>query len=365
MEKEQVLASLYNLRAGLSVISVEKGSVVNSKNNQVKEEKEAASLQKATKRKVRDIEDRLEWKKRVANRNLFVGIIVDCVFPIFVNIIKILFALLGPFLLCWGLFYGGWFNDWMFSDPTPKWATWRLIFVIVGLVITLAAIFVVFAFVGFSEYFEGMLVQSPSEIATDKKEAKEQIKVLEKEKRTLLGEAEKKRAEYEVVNKETTAVLREKKKNCQAVYTALEKQYSPLLDSRDWQHIDLLIFYFETRRADNMKEALQLVDRQVQTNSILQAIKTATAEITDTIRISTSRMAQIVGNGFTLLSSQLGELQRTQNLQLMQMNEMINEQKMLKALQQKANVNSMQLMEDVKYMRTLAENAEVRRRNNA
>ncbi len=364
MEKEQILTSLYNLRAGLSVISVEKGNVVNSKNKQAKEEKEVNSLQKSTKRKVRDIEELLAWKKGVANRNLFVGIIVDCVFPIFVNFIKILFVLLGPFLLCWGLFYGGWFNDWMFSDPTPKWATWRLIFVIAGIVITLAAIFVIAA-CGGGEYFESMLVLSPSEIAKDKQEAGKEVEVLEKEKRTLLGEVDKKRAEYEVVNKETTTVLREKKKNCQAVYTALEKQYSPLLDVRDWQHIDLLIFYFETRRADSMKEALQLVDRQVQTNSILQAIQTASAEITDTIRVSVSRMAQIVGNGFALLSNQLGQLQRTQNLQLMQMNEMINEQKMLKALQQKANVNSMQLMEDVKYMRTLSENAEIRRRNNA
>lgn len=35
----------------------------------------------------------------------------------------------------------------------------------------------------------------------------------------------------------------------------------PLIDFRDWENIDLIIYYFETGRADDMKEALQLVDR--------------------------------------------------------------------------------------------------------
>ena len=45
------------------------------------------------------------------------------------------------------------------------------------------------------------------------------------------------------------------------VYKATVAAYSDMIDESDWKYSDLLIYYFETKRADDMKEALQLLDR--------------------------------------------------------------------------------------------------------
>ncbi|MBE5740618.1 MAG: hypothetical protein E7349_07220 [Clostridiales bacterium] len=146
------------------------------------------------------------------------------------------------------------------------------------------------------------------------------------------------------------------------LYKALVKQYGMVLDIRDWQHLDLIIFYFETGRADSLKEALQLVDRQVQTNTIVNAIYSACTEICNTIKINTDRLGALMAEGMLAISSQISDLKATQ---LSQMKELIDSQTMLVALQKKSNQNSMQLMEDCRYLTTLAEQGEIRRRNNA
>ena len=43
------------------------------------------------------------------------------------------------------------------------------------------------------------------------------------------------------------------------VYKATVAAYSDMIDESDWKYSDLLIYYFETKRADDMKEALQLL----------------------------------------------------------------------------------------------------------
>ena len=54
---------------------------------------------------------------------------------------------------------------------------------------------------------------------------------------------------------------------------ALITEFSSVLDPRDWANIDLIIFYYETGRADTLKEALQQVDRQRQNEALIKAIK--------------------------------------------------------------------------------------------
>ena len=56
------------------------------------------------------------------------------------------------------------------------------------------------------------------------------------------------------------------------MYERLVAQFKSVLDIRDWKYIDLIIFYFESGRADTLKESLQQVDRPVQTDEILKEI---------------------------------------------------------------------------------------------
>jgi len=141
------------------------------------------------------------------------------------------------------------------------------------------------------------------------------------------------------------------------VFEALEQTYAKLLDTRDWQHLDLIIFYMETGRAETMKEALQLVDRQIQTDNIIEAIEKASKQICSTIQRGMERInntivasAQILSAQINAVSNQLADLSITAG-------------EMQYALKDKADVSSKQLMEDVHQMRLLADNEEIRRRN--
>ena len=120
-------------------------------------------------------------------------------------------------------------------------------------------------------------------------------------------------------------------------------KYSRLLDERDWQYLDLIIFYFETGRADTMKEALQLVEREVQTQRITDKIEEATQRIVDAIYTAASRISGQLG----VISAQLSVVTALQTVQIEQNSCVLKEVDLQKALIAKANVTSQKLMKDV------------------
>ena len=164
---------------------------------------------------------------------------------------------------------------------------------------------------------------------------------------------------------------------CNVLNAALEKEFGALLDERDWKHLDLIIFYFETGRADSFKEALQQVDREVQTNRIVGAIENAGTLIARTIHMGMTALRADMVRCFSLLSEQIDSLGRQQldaigklsqqvegmSVQVKGLSAEVGKLDFSHALAAKASVSSEQLADDLHYMRTLAENAEVRRRN--
>lgn len=91
----------------------------------------------------------------------------------------------------------------------------------------------------------------------------------------------------------------------QAITQALHQQFDAILMEADWENVDLLIFYLSTGRADSLKEALQLVDRQRQTDQISSAIQVAAHHIANTLRENTYRLAGVMTGCFRELSSQI------------------------------------------------------------
>ncbi|MCH5162204.1 MAG: hypothetical protein J1G38_01795 [Clostridiales bacterium] len=77
---------------------------------------------------------------------------------------------------------------------------------------------------------------------------------------------------------------------CDIIHKALQQEFDSLLDERDWKYIDYIIFALETRRVDNMKEALHYVDEEVRTNRIVNAMQQAATQICKTIIEQTSRL---------------------------------------------------------------------------
>lgn len=178
-----------------------------------------------------------------------------------------------------------------------------------------------------------------------------------------------------IVSKDYEKVKSVSTKLSQEMYNALVAQFKSVLDIRDWEHIDLIIFNFETGRADTLKEALQQVDRRVQTDEIIEAIESAGSSIAATINVTMRELRSDLNKSFNRLSEQLTIQHAEQmtalgniNRSIERTNESIaklqsateNNGKTLENISSVANLNSaliakigydsMSLMDDVNYM---------------
>lgn len=148
------------------------------------------------------------------------------------------------------------------------------------------------------------------------------------------------------------------------IYDILVKEYSKLIDTRDWENLDLVIFYFETGRAKSMQEALQLVDRQRQNDRIVEAINEASYQVCNTINAGIEHIQNVVVGCAKVLSTQLDEIASQQKALGREISNLqISASTMQNALKAKSNVSSNQLAEDIHQMRIYAENEAIRRRN--
>ncbi len=136
-----------------------------------------------------------------------------------------------------------------------------------------------------------------------------------------------------------------------SLYVALQEKFKDLIDVRDWEHLDLIIFYLETGRADTKKEALQLVEREIQTNRIVNAINTATQQICNTI----DRMAQQVGARLDTLSSQLTLIAVQRHMHIEQAGRLITATEMQNALLEKAETSAEKLIEEAEYIKKICD----------
>ncbi len=90
-----------------------------------------------------------------------------------------------------------------------------------------------------------------------------------------------------------------------AIHKGLVQEFSSFIDERDWENLDLIIFAFETGRADNLKEALKFIDEERRANQIVTAVNSATQQICQTINVGFSQMAQAMTLCFNRLSAQI------------------------------------------------------------
>ena len=143
---------------------------------------------------------------------------------------------------------------------------------------------------------------------------------------------------------------------CDSIYKTLEKQYGATLDTRDWQYLDLIIYYIETHRAIDLRDALLQLDRERQTQQIVTAVKEATYVISKTIQTEMSALRSAIRSGFSSLqksiNSGFARLQAIGDAQLSVARQQLSETQLSNSLMQKANATSEQLMNDVHFMRT-------------
>ena len=106
----------------------------------------------------------------------------------------------------------------------------------------------------------------------------EQAMQLLREFKNRINESEKKYIEQQ------NDLIKISQDKAREIAIVLQKNYSEILDVRDWENVDLIIYYFETNRAESIKEALVMVDAQKAVGAIVGAINNASREISSTIR---------------------------------------------------------------------------------
>ena len=93
-----------------------------------------------------------------------------------------------------------------------------------------------------------------------------------------------------------------------ALYDMLKTTFSPFLDERDWIYLDILTYYVETGRADTVKESLHLLDEQRRTNQLVDAVKKAAGAICHTVNKGLNVLQNDMRKCFNILSEQINEV---------------------------------------------------------
>ncbi len=360
---DYTVAELYALRAGLSIISQQADSVREHEaeiSNQEKRVADSNSQADAISKKIADEEKNLQKckdslkdkikkyyddfdKEKNRKASLAVKGWTCCIF-----ILGLCFFL--PFLI---------------DDDTP------VVFMIVGIALVICSLLipVVYVFVRKRENKNRQLaleMQIKLETDKNKKECEEIQKLIDnlrcdgtkysKIKNDLYDETQ---ANIDVINTDINNIVRDI-----TVYNnTLEKTYSKLLNPADWKNIDLCIFYLQTGRSDTIKESLQLVDRQRQTDEIVRAIDAASDRICTEIRGGFAALGSTMVTCLNALSYQMEVVSNTLSSQHAETVRALgtieeNSAKVLSATQlnnallEKANTSSERLLNDYKYVQS-------------
>ncbi len=91
------------------------------------------------------------------------------------------------------------------------------------------------------------------------------------------------------------------------LYRELKKQFAAILDERDWGNLDYIIYAIETGRAESLKEALQMCDRELQTERLEKSIQSAARQISRTIEYGLRDLQDQMDSCFRSLSQDIHE----------------------------------------------------------
>jgi len=313
-KKQEELQKMYALRAGLSFIS-QKCDIV--ENNELKESQ--------LNTRIENLASDIQWKERdIENEERKIKINNFAARK--TSLPMILFLLFSGIPIILAIFvYISKINNWVDDSMT------FIIFLMVILLIVSIFLFLKFIF---------KLIYRKDCLNKAKKcfYSVNEMRSYAKELRCDLINAE-----VELDNKKIlfSNVKKEIGREVEIIDHTLVSTFGTILDKRDWENLDLIIYYYETGRADSVKEALQLVDKEKRNDALIEAIGIATNEICRSIH----SLGKVMIQGFASLSAQL-EAQRAQIAGAM--SDILTQQTLNNALLAKANVSSRQMVEQMK-----------------
>lgn len=102
--------------------------------------------------------------------------------------------------------------------------------------------------------------------------------------------------------------LIELERNNSIILESLITNHTSVICRDDWKYTDLLIYYISTGRAESLKEALQLVDRQVQTDQIVSSIEKLNETLNSTLIQGFKFLGEVIDTNLKELSFQVSSL---------------------------------------------------------
>lgn len=352
LDKDEILANMYTLRAGLSVIAVNSDKVdraiKNAKTKAANDEKAAREqLAKAHKEidshrkkianaqegiKNRKAAEKAATKENVQNAGRTGINIVKNIFVITFSVAAILFCVYA--ILFWIMSFGA------FGDPPENsfiltLYSWTFPYIIAGAegttwsgepngVFMWSAIAATVASVplagyGLSRLISGRAFSGMRFKSSEKKKGTKTVKEYEQD----IARHEGQIATIEELlpgYKQGITTAQQKGKEliantcmqvaptCAAVsalHDFLKNIFLSFLDERDWNNLDLLTYYIETGRADTVKESLQLLDRQKQTDQIVSTINEAAGAVCRAVKTGLTALQDDMHRCFGILSDQI------------------------------------------------------------
>jgi hypothetical protein len=412
-DKDDVINRLYALRAGLSVISVERDKAdklvvdENNKNKQLltaaqQKINKAESKVTQSKAALKSINDEIKGNQYFIDRNIDnnkrLGYKILLGLICFVALIFIVAFLLTLWFVIANWFFDGvtessgfqalygWYNR--YGEGLRLLFSWLILpeliafgFIVVVLWVLGSKVHDEIKGINFDEKAKSD-ARLDKLTLTDKKKRAEQtlrdaennVSLCEENFDDVQSEAEE---NLELAIDDAQIYL----KRGEIISTMLNNIYGDLLDMRDWCNLDIVLFSLETGRADSIKEALLIADKERQTERIVEAIEFAGKEICQTIETNFNKLQNNMVKCFSILSEQMSLQTQTiikqiggMKAQMVSLNDNINNSaeylseitsaiNMNNALLAKSNVTSATLAEDVKIVRNYSDNEEIRRRN--
>ena len=370
MDKTELLSRCYALRAGLSAIAVEKDKVDVLK-NQVEKQKYDLKIYS----ELRDDErNRLLEESRVIEYEKIAKA------PVLVTVLKVIgwiVLAIGLVGVAVGLAYLGyivgdwfikiWFQGYEYEEPVGFGLSWLyflydLCSPVIALLCFAGAIGCLvgawFAIIrpGDCVYWD-KVTREKAKSALDR----QQMQKTKIQNYDYTVEIRKASENKEIEEKQKN--INEKLINSKHIVYALQKEYSSLLDTRDWKNLDFIIYYLETGRADTLKEALLETDKENRHRDIMSAISQATVAISRTISSGFAHLELNMARCFQIVSNQINEISVKLDTNTKELSHLVSITNMNNALQAKANETSIDIMKSVEQMRIYADDEEIRNRN--
>ena len=297
-QKNQMLADLYTLRAGMSAISIErdKFGVKEKAYSDAKRKVDCACYEYENAENFVSRCD--EYDKKDSLQKTEEKVKLDRTFK--KTVIGSLGAGIVGALIPWFFYFvtsGDYGQDSKYGYSF--WEKYLLVSVcILGIIFVVGLAFALIVRVNNGKYLQKRVEEESGKSKQDLKDAKARLS-------QATADCDSAQKALTIVSKDYEKVKSVSTKLSQEMYNALVAQFKSVLDIRDWEHIDLIIFNFETGRADTLKEALQQVDRRVQTDEIIEAIESAGSSIAATINVTMRELRSDLNKSFNRLSEQL------------------------------------------------------------